>query len=64
MPTVHSVGTGRLIDPLIWILRMTLCPEFLGLPPLFFSEVFLLCVSQHLRQLRISAVIGQDEDYI
>jgi hypothetical protein len=28
-----------------------------------FGEVFLLCVSQHLRQLGISVVIGQDQDH-
>jgi hypothetical protein len=34
------------------------------LRPLFLGEVFLLCFSQHLRQLGISAIIGQDEDHL
>jgi len=34
------------------------------LRPRFLGEVFLLCFSQHLCQLGISAIIGQDEDHL
>ena len=30
----------------------------------FSGKVFLLCVLQHLRQLGISAVVGQDQDHL
>jgi hypothetical protein len=38
-------------------------PESWGLPSRFPGEVFLLCVSQHLGQLGIPAVIGEDEHH-
>jgi hypothetical protein len=62
---VRSVCAGLPPGSMISVSRMRLgagCGEPLTLSSP--SEVFLLCVLQHLRQLRIAAVVGQDEDHL
>jgi hypothetical protein len=46
------------------IMSMKLGPEFWELSLLFSGKVFLLRVAQHLRQLGIPAVVGQDQDHL
>jgi hypothetical protein len=58
-----DIGRDSEADTLM-LMSMSLCAELRELPPLFSGEVFVLCVSQHLRQLGISAVIGQHEDHL
>src|SRR4051812_9984142 len=47
---------------MIAVLRMRSGPGSSGLPLPFSGEVFLLGVAQRRRQLRISAVVGQEQD--
>src|SRR5258705_13181321 len=59
--TFSQLGLRKSVDPSYIRSGVGRC----GLLPLPFpDEVFPLCILQHLGQLGIAAVVGQDEDYL